>query len=56
MASEPFETVKLPHLEDYSLHLVLFRQVENAEFLREQLLQGNSEFEYAFVDAGVVCF
>lgn len=32
----------------------LFRDVQNAKFLRQQLLEGNGEYEYAFIDADVV--
>ena len=30
----------------------MFKEVKNASFLRQQLLNGNTEFEYAFLDAG----
>lgn len=32
----------------------LFQDVRNARFLRQQLLDGNGDFEYAFIDAEVV--
>ncbi|KAF1990505.1 CGI-121-domain-containing protein [Aulographum hederae CBS 113979] len=48
------QTFKLPHLPDHPVHIALFRDARNAEFLRQQLLDGNTEFEYAFVDAAVV--
>lgn len=49
------EIVKLEHLpEDYTIHIALFHDVENAAFLHEQLLGRNSDFEYAFIDASVV--
>lgn len=48
------ETVILPHLEHHPLHLVLFRDIQNAAFLRQQLLQGNTDFQYAFLDASVI--
>lgn len=38
----------------HEVHIVSFKDVENASFLREQLLGGNAEFEYAFVDASTV--
>jgi len=32
----------------------MYTDVENASFLREQLLAGNAEFEYAFIDASMI--
>lgn len=32
----------------------LFQDVRNARFLRQQLLDGNGDFEYAFIDAEVI--
>ncbi len=40
-----------PELAVYASY---FSNVENATFLREQLLAGNAEFEYAFIDASMV--
>ncbi|KAI6813657.1 hypothetical protein KC332_g11292 [Hortaea werneckii] len=34
------ETVTLPHLPSQPLHIILFRNLANAPFLRQQLLQG----------------
>ncbi|KAK4504237.1 hypothetical protein PRZ48_005153 [Zasmidium cellare] len=48
------ETTHLPHLPDHPLHICLFEQVQNASFLRRQLLEGNTDFEYAFLDASVL--
>lgn len=48
------ETVTLPHLPHHPLHICLFRDVHNAPFLRRQLLEGNTDFEYAFLDASVL--
>lgn len=48
------ETITLPHLPQHRLQLALFTQVRNATFLRQQLLDGNTEFEYAFLDASVI--
>jgi hypothetical protein len=47
-------TIKLPHLEAYPVHVSLFQDVKNADFLRQQLLQGNTDFEYAFMDATTI--
>jgi len=48
------ETIDLPHLSQHPLNLLLFHNVANAPFLRQQLLEGNTEFEYAFLDASVL--
>ena len=32
----------------------MFENVQNAPFLRQQLLDGNTDFEYAFLDASVL--
>lgn len=49
------ETISLPHLPSTLLvHIALYRNVQNAAFLRQQLLAGNSEFEYALIDASMV--
>ncbi len=48
------ETVSLPHLLEHPLSIVLFRDVQNSAFLRRQLLEGNTDFEYAFLDASVI--
>ncbi|KZF24440.1 CGI-121-domain-containing protein [Xylona heveae TC161] len=46
------ETFHLSHLpSSYAVHAALYRDVQNASFLRQQLLSGNTEFEYAFLDA-----
>jgi hypothetical protein len=46
--------VRVPHMASHVLHAALFTDVENSAFLRQQLLGGNSDFEYAFVDASSV--
>ncbi|KXS96444.1 hypothetical protein AC578_3227 [Pseudocercospora eumusae] len=48
------ETASLPHLPRHPLHICLFTDVQNASFLREQLLAGNTDYEYAFLDASVL--
>jgi EKC/KEOPS complex subunit CGI121/TPRKB len=54
MASH-LETLDIPHLpEPLSVYVALYRDVQNAAFLRQQLLSGNKEFEYAFIDASMV--
>lgn len=47
-------TLTLPHLTDYPLFVGLFEDVQNAPFLRKQLLDGNTDFEYAFLDVSMV--
>ena len=49
------ESIDLEHVPaSHTLHIGLFRNVKNASFLHQQLLAGNTDFEYAFVDASVV--
>lgn len=49
------EIIQLPHLPPtQSLHAVVFQDVRNAAFLRQQLLDGNTDYEYAFLDASVL--
>jgi hypothetical protein len=49
------QTVQLEHLPPtYAIHIALYRNVTNAAFLQQQLLAGNTDFEYALIDAGVV--
>ncbi|KAF5020938.1 hypothetical protein F66182_7019 [Fusarium sp. NRRL 66182] len=49
------ETVTLQHLPNsHKVYLALFRDVQNAAFLHQQLLARNPQFEYAFIDASVV--
>ena len=48
------EIVQLPHLQNHPLQIALFKNVKNASFLRQQLLEGNSEYGYAFLDASVL--
>ncbi|KAI1205664.1 uncharacterized protein F4807DRAFT_278703 [Annulohypoxylon truncatum] len=46
------ETIHLEHVPStHTVHISLFKDVTNAEFLQKQLLSRNSEFEYAFIDA-----
>lgn len=48
------EQITLPHLKDTSIVLALYKDVKNAEFLRQQLLDGNTAFQYTFLDASVL--
>jgi EKC/KEOPS complex subunit CGI121/TPRKB len=48
-------TLHLAHLPlDLAVHVALFTHLENASFLRQQLLDGNADYEYALIDARVV--
>ena len=49
------QTLTLAHLPpDILVHVALYENLRNAPFLRQQLLEGNSEYEYALIDASVV--
>jgi EKC/KEOPS complex subunit CGI121/TPRKB len=48
------EIITLPHLPDHPLRVCLFKDVKNTAFLRQQLLDGNLEFEYAFLNASTL--
>ncbi|KAL4791972.1 kinase binding protein CGI-121-domain-containing protein [Aspergillus venezuelensis] len=53
--SSPLETIHLPHLPaSLEVHAALYKDVQNAPFLRQQLLAGNADFEYALIDASMV--
>ncbi|CBX91381.1 hypothetical protein LEMA_P068890.1 [Plenodomus lingam JN3] len=46
-------TFRLPHYHAYPVHVALFEDVENADFLKSQLLAANPDFDYAFLDAAM---
>ncbi|TVY85662.1 EKC/KEOPS complex subunit, partial [Lachnellula willkommii] len=48
------QTIHLEHLPTTPIHIALYRNVTNASFLQQQLLAGNTDFEYAFIDASVI--
>ena len=49
------KTLHLAHLpSNLAVHVALFQHLETAPFLRQQLLDGNVDFEYALIDANVV--
>ncbi|KAB8202804.1 Kinase binding protein [Aspergillus parasiticus SU-1] len=53
--SSTLETINFPHLpSSLPVHVALYRDIENAPFLRQQLISGNADFEYAFIDASMV--
>ncbi|KAL8680304.1 MAG: hypothetical protein Q9186_003486 [Xanthomendoza sp. 1 TL-2023] len=48
-------TLRLTHLpENLTIYIALYQDVKNAAFLQQQLLQGNTAFEYAFLDASMI--
>lgn len=55
MASN-LESITLSHLPSLPVHAALYRDVQNAAFLKAQLLAGQADYEYAFIDASMVCF
>lgn len=49
------QTVQLEHLpSSHCIHIALYRDIKNAAFLQQQLLDGNTDYEYALIDASVV--
>jgi len=49
------QSLNLEHLpSSHTIHIALYRDVQNAPFLHQQLLAGNTDFEYAFIDASVI--
>lgn len=49
------ETINLSHLPtSLPIHVALYQDVKNAPFLRQQLISGNSDFEYALIDASMI--
>ena len=49
------QTIHLSHMPpELALHVALYRDVRNPAFLKQQLLDGNVEFEYAFIDASMI--
>lgn len=49
------QSINLAHMPpELALHVALYRDVRNAAFLRQQLLDGNADFEYAFIDATMI--
>lgn len=49
------ETIHLSHMPpELAVFVALYTDVENASFLKDQLLAGNADFEYAFIDASMV--
>ncbi|KAI1464338.1 CGI-121-domain-containing protein [Daldinia caldariorum] len=54
-SSSLIETIQLEHVpSSYTVLVGLFKDVTNAEFLQQQLLSRNAEYEYAFINASSV--
>ncbi|MCJ1241184.1 hypothetical protein MMC14_009188 [Varicellaria rhodocarpa] len=52
---ETLATFHITHLPtELAVYIALFRGLRNASFLRQQLLDGNTEYEYAFLDAASI--
>ena len=51
-------TLTLPHIPggSHNVHIAVLKDIKNAEYIRSQLVAGNGDFEYAFVDAVNVRF
>ncbi|OBT72155.1 hypothetical protein VF21_08763 [Pseudogymnoascus sp. 05NY08] len=48
-------TIPIDHLPPgYDVHIALFHSVTKAAFVHAQLLAGNTDFEYALIDASVI--
>ncbi|KAL2812883.1 kinase binding protein CGI-121-domain-containing protein, partial [Aspergillus granulosus] len=53
--SASLETIDIPHLpSSLAVHVALYKDVQNASYLRQQLLSANADFEYAFIDATMI--
>ncbi|KAJ5338091.1 hypothetical protein N7452_004819 [Penicillium brevicompactum] len=52
--SSSLESIELPHLPSLPVHVALYRDVQNAAYLKAQLLAGQADYEYAFVDASMI--
>ncbi|KAI0377534.1 hypothetical protein F5Y04DRAFT_264077 [Hypomontagnella monticulosa] len=53
--AEVLETIQLEHVPlTHTVHIGVFKDVTNSEFLHQQLLSRNAEYEYAFIDASSV--
>ncbi|KAI1102482.1 hypothetical protein F4804DRAFT_343192 [Jackrogersella minutella] len=54
-SSGVLETIQLEHVPStHTVHIGFFKDVTNAEFLQQQLLSRNAQYEYAFIDASSV--
>jgi EKC/KEOPS complex subunit CGI121/TPRKB len=52
---EMLQTLHLAHMPlELAVYVALYKDVENASHLKEQLLAGNTDFEYAFIDASMI--
>ncbi len=54
-SSEMLQKIQLSHMPpELVLHVALYHDVKNAIYLRQQLLDGNADYEYAFIDASMI--
>ncbi|CCF33986.1 hypothetical protein CH063_01062 [Colletotrichum higginsianum] len=52
--SSIIETIPIDHVPaDHAVHIAVFKDVQNAAFLHQQLLDRNADFEYALIDASI---
>lgn len=50
------QSINLHHIPLHMpVYVALYKDVRNTAFLKQQLLSSNEEFEYAFIDATMVC-
>ncbi|KAF2666471.1 CGI-121-domain-containing protein [Microthyrium microscopicum] len=52
--TNPGTVLRIPHLQDSLVYVALFQSVKNSSFLRQQLIEGNTTYEYAFLDASTI--
>jgi len=49
------ERIQIAHIpDDLPLYIACFKDVKNASFLKQQLLAGNQEYNYSFIDAATI--
>ena len=49
------ERIQIAHIPDnLPLYIACFKDVKNASFLKQQLLAGNQEYNYSFIDASTI--
>ncbi|OHF01657.1 hypothetical protein CORC01_03147 [Colletotrichum orchidophilum] len=54
MPSPIIETIPIDHVPaDHVVHVAFFKDIHNAAYLHQQLLDRNADFEYALIDASV---
>lgn len=48
----PYTLIEVPVYSKYSALAVLVENVVNQEFIKENLIKGNTDYDYAFINAG----